>query len=408
MDRISRKRLIIDMLPIIYLPIGILTTFFFMIKPKKQSVIFISLFFSGLAYLIIPYEGWDLTRHYEAFNVISKLSIESVLDYGQIRYIPLHIYMWCLSAVGFNKEVLPAISVFLSYFIVFSVFVSIFNRNNNENTFEVFIILLAVWTLVPFIDIASSLRQHFSFIISFFGLWLLFVKDNKLGLIYLCLAVVIHISALALLLLYFIIKIKPSYKQKKIIAITMCFFIAFGVGDNIYFFIIDIFKSVLIEHGLYLKMYFDENMIASMNNSISLGDYILKFIISPMIFYIVSFTYAFTVSENECNSKFSNYIFYLLVVIFISSVSIDVFSRFSFVFSLIGLCYIMYYKYDYYSIKTKKIFLFSLLFSSVLIGVAKFNAYKLVMIPSWSQTFYIPSMYIPLESISSKEYIKVK
>ena len=75
-----------------YLPISILSSFYYICKGTRFSIFIFSFLIATLGFLLIPYDSWDMTRHYYSFHDISKISFDEIKSYGQSRYYFFYIY----------------------------------------------------------------------------------------------------------------------------------------------------------------------------------------------------------------------------------------------------------------------------------------------------------------------------
>lgn len=407
-NKLTLSRLLLDLSSLIYLPISILSIFCFLLKPRYQSVFFVSLTFSGFAFLLIPYNVWDLARHYESFLTISNMPFSELLEYGHIRYLPLHVYMWFIASIGLPKEVLPAISIFFSYITLLTILVNI-HESKRLTDFQFLILTISIWCAVPFIGIASSLRQHLAIIIFIYGMWNYVLKNKSKYLLYFFVALLIHSSVIVLLIVMFACKLKINDNIKRFSSILFILLMISGLSSDLFFSVINVFKDILVESGFYFAVYFDKSIIMESIDSLSKFEYLVKFIVNPMLFYCVAFSYAFYCKASSKEEMLiNNFLYLLLLTIFIVSPSETIFSRFSFAFTVIGILYIFNYNIFQYSVVKRTLLYFFLLLSITITTLVKTNAYKLVIIPSWSRVLYTPSVFFPIYSKEDIDSIKVE
>lgn len=117
---------------IIYLPLALLLAMIEMINGARWSVYVCSFMLGVLAFLLIPYENWDLTRHYETYLYVSQTSLNKVFENSDNRYITINTVIYLFKSLGIKKEFLPFFSTFLSYiFILIYMLITLKNTIRN-------------------------------------------------------------------------------------------------------------------------------------------------------------------------------------------------------------------------------------------------------------------------------------
>ncbi|EFO1125739.1 hypothetical protein DXL17_10320, partial [Escherichia coli] len=91
---------------IIYLPLALLLAMIEMINGARWSVYVCSFMLGVLAFLLIPYENWDLTRHYETYLYVSQTSLNKVFENSDNRYITINTVIYLFKSLGIKKEFL--------------------------------------------------------------------------------------------------------------------------------------------------------------------------------------------------------------------------------------------------------------------------------------------------------------
>lgn len=395
---ISIRRLLLDISAILWLPITLVNLSYFAVSPKKQSVPFLAMSLSLFGYLLIPYDNWDLARHYYSFDLISQMTLFEVLHYEHFRYLPLHIYMWFLSTLGLPREALPAISIFFAYFLTLKMYCEMMESRYFSKTLQCCFFLF-LWSVIPFVGIASSLRQHLAFIMFIYGIYKLNYKRSQAGYVWMLISTLVHVSSVPVVLIYFLSRIKKNYTYSRYVIAVVAVVMLSGLNNEILFWLTELSKDILIKNEMYFFEYFDRDTLLQLKEGLSRGEYILKFFISPSFFYLSLFFYVFVKHDSGvCKFQDSIYtfLFYLLFFLLIVSPSETMFSRFSFVYTLCVILYLVSGGWYSLGIRLKMVFIVMVLLFSIVVGVAKLNAYKLIIQPSWSSIFYMPAVFIPL------------
>lgn len=393
-----------------------------MLKNHYFGYFLFALLMGILGYLMIPYDVWDLTRHYEDYNSISSLSIDDVFTHGHIRYLPLHLYFWVLSSFGLPQEALPLISLFFAYLLQLLIIKNIFDcgldfrvKPFTRTQVKIIILLLYIGT-IPFVAIASSLRQFLASSIYIYALYF-FIKNNKhIPFVFLSfMASLVHISIIPLMLVALFSSYLKVEKYYRMILFIATFLIVTNGSYYIFSSIFEYLKPVLISFDLYFVTYMDLDSINSGNNSLSVTEYILKKIISPSVFYL-SILYLLLIKINalegnvlisKCiNRRIRSHLTSMLLFISLIAISPDMFARYQSIFvSLFIILLAIELTLSKLSFK-KFYFLIGFIMLVVIVNVAHMNAYKFIFIPSWLKLLYMPLPFALLESVDISEYIK--
>ena len=363
-----------------------------------------------LGYSLVPYDSWDLVRHYEAFEKVKELSFFQVLEYGHIRYLPLHLYMWLLSTVGLSKEFLPFISLFFSYLLSLLVMHDVVRKNivetNGVYSKITLLAVLVMLTIIPFIGIASSLRQYLAISMLLYVVYYYSKLGNVISIIAFSFIVMVHISTLPVIFIFYLSRLSIFSKLGFYILSISFVFIITGFYSELFFFLTDYFKPYLESKGMYFALYMNPDTIELLNSGDSLNETILKKVISPSVFYIFGIISIFFAKNSDEKSLRS---FLVLLMVFISFISIapDPFSRYTAFYTVIY--FIVFFRTDYKKLSkiNREILLIIMVACTLVVNIAKANSYKLVLAPSWSKVLYIPIPLILLGQVNQSEYIKV-
>lgn len=155
---------------------------------KKNSrhlpVFCISLFFSFLTFTLKPVEALDLSRHYQRIVGLRGLSLENVIQNSNIGYFAFDIYAWVINSLHLPKEAFASSIVFISYYLILSVFIDVKVRyNKNMSQLLVIIIFLIFWLSIGYFGLSSGLRNPLANIVVFFISYQLFLY-KRIGLFF--------------------------------------------------------------------------------------------------------------------------------------------------------------------------------------------------------------------------------
>lgn len=85
--------------------------------------------FSTLGYFLNPgYEEYGLTRYYAHIATLQGLSFKDVFSNAGLGYLFFDSYTWLITTAGFSKHFFTASIVFLSYYLVLSVWKNFLQR----------------------------------------------------------------------------------------------------------------------------------------------------------------------------------------------------------------------------------------------------------------------------------------
>src|SRR5690554_4725794 len=169
---------------------------------RRASILPISslaLAFSVLAFSLVPAEEYDLFRHYERIAAYRGLALGDIIESADPGYLLFGIFSWVLNGLGLPAQVLAASYVFVSYFLIFSVFNDVKLRFLGScSTRLVSFFLVLVCLSVGFIGLASGLRNPLANIVVFYAGYNLIIHYRlRLFFFSSCLAFLIHPFSLA-------------------------------------------------------------------------------------------------------------------------------------------------------------------------------------------------------------------
>jgi hypothetical protein len=182
--------------------------------------------FTSFAYWVIPRGEMDLTRYFEQvafFGNMSWTSFVNTVLTGDYLFIQ-NILFYFIGKTG-NYHLLPAIVIFISYFIMFYMLTDYANRMEARSS-EILFALLFLICVMPFISLVSNVRNILAFSIISFAIYREFIQNKKNILTVLCyiIPLFIHISSLSLIVIKIIAQ-KSSKVKAKNISIVVTFII---------------------------------------------------------------------------------------------------------------------------------------------------------------------------------------
>ncbi|ELN2738036.1 EpsG family protein [Pluralibacter gergoviae] len=327
-----QRSLGISLITVIILPIaGYIYSLISINKKNAQTIIYpICIFNFFLALRVPPYQ--DLYRRYleTYFDFDSSTTLLSVID-KKIDYL-YYINTWIFYKLNIPFFVIPALYASLTLLFVYKAYLNIgvLNRIDINNiTFK--LSTLVIISFVNIIAIATTLRFGFAASIAVYGISCLYFCDKKLkGIIFLVIAVMMHIS---MLIVIGAVIISKFIKVNKIATVFFCLSAC-------------LFSTVIISYLLQrfnffgLNNYFITGYVESAWGSFR-TDFSTLFFLTVQ-YLILSFLFMSTYkNKNYYNKSFDNFINVFLVVCFSLTISITVFNRF---LTVIGM-YVLLFRY---------------------------------------------------------------
>lgn len=378
--------------------------------------ILFSLFMGYLAYLTIPYDTWDITRHYAIFVQMTNLDFSEVFSHSRRFNYMFNLYMWGVSHVGLNKEFVPFSITFIVYFLYFlSVHnIVIWAKSSFDKTLIInqWFLLLGLFLLfneVRFISVSSGLRNDLAFAIFIFAVIGFYLNHKKLTtLVLTILSLSIHFSVFPLLVMFVLSNLIQIKKGMWVWIVLGFIVMLFNLSEIIFYTLIDTFKPFLKANGLYIATYMDPHGAwgGGFYLDKNIKTVILEKVIKPLPFYVVGLYLLF---EREIIFyKIQNYLYLLFFFISIMSISRTFFDRYTYFFVLLFLFLFLLELRNKPLNTYKKIFI-GLLTSTILLmdfgGLVKDRD---IYVRSWHKILYVPAPYLFLEEVSKDEYIKRK
>lgn len=380
----------------------------YMIKNYYIGYILFALVMAYLAFLTIPYDTWDITRHFNRFEEISTLSIDDLLNY-RVFLLILNFYMWIVANLGLPKEFIPFSITFVTYMLYFITLKKIvdFKKNQNKYIYFIIIALLLITNEIRFFGVASGLRNDLAYAIFIYALvdFILFRKKVKFYILSIF-AIMIHISVLPLFIFFLLSKYIRLGKILKIVMVISFFIMISGLSEVVFYKIMELLKPFLQSIGLYFHAYMDpeghwgSGFWVTRNFKTILFERYIK----PLPFYIIGVYLIFN-NKTLINKRITTYIYLLFIFVCIISISRTLFDRYNYFFVLL---FIFVYLISINIDKLNKFFISLLIIAMVLVDMGSIVKYRDIYLKSWAKALYIPLPVNMTNVINKKDYIHRK
>jgi len=381
----------------------------YMLKNDIFGYILFSLLMGYLAYLMIPYDTMDITRHYATFELLSNMDFDDIIQFRIFDYI-FNIYMWTVAQIGLPKEFVPSSIVCIQYMFYFLALLKVFKyRKSLGENIPAWLLALGVFFIINeirFVGAASGLRSGLAFSLFIYALIddHLYRKRIKFWFFSL-LSIAIHISVFPLLLLYVISRYFPFRYLMRILFILSLILLASGMAEKIFYVFLGILEPYLKEVGLYFHAYMDSN--GAWGNGFyadkNIKTIILEKFIKPLPFYLAGI-YLLKVKNFEYKT-IQIYLYYLYVFIVLVSVSRTMLDRYSYFFVLFFIMVLLLELNTLRLTHFKKVFIILFVSAMILMDLGGIIKYRDIIV-SWKKILYIPAPFMLMQSIEPSDYVK--
>ena len=380
----------------------------YMLKNDNLGYILFSFFMGLLAYTMIPYDTMDITRHYEAFEDISKVNISEVFDYGRVFDYSFNLYMWTIHYIGLPKEFVPFSFIFIQimfYFLSLKIVIHYSFSNREVPLWFMGLSLFLILNEIRFIGAASGLRNGLAFSIFIYAQIEYFFAHKRLKFFLLSLlSMLMHMSVIPIFFLTLIATVFRLKTIGKFLFFLSLILLMSGQGSKIFYAIIHILEPFLRSVGLYFHAYMDPdgawgtNFYADQN----MKTIILEKLIKPLPFYLAGI-YLLWVKDFK-NIYIQNYLYYAYIFIALVSASRTMLDRYSYYFVLFFILFFLSEISSKGVSKLKKIFIAIFISSLLLMDAGGLAKYRDIII-YWKSFFYTPAPFLFLQDIEPKDYI---
>jgi len=384
-----------------------------MIKNEYFGYFLFSLFMALLAYLWIPYELYDLVRHYERFDEVANLPFKQIYNTADLRFF-FDVYMWCIASLGLPKEFVPFSTIFITYFLLFSSLKKIVDcqfkySSFNQNISFKYLMLLGIILLflqIRFVDSASGMRNYIAFSIFIFAIIDFYLnKKIILPIILIFVSLLFHMAVLPLILLFLLSILFNIRKIFRIIFVISLLLLLTNQVNTIFIFIMDLLKPTLQAYGLYIDAYMSSEGVygGDYYSHMNIQTYILEKIILPAPFYLAGI-YLFFVKKISFY-QIKNFLYILFSFAVLVNFSRTMFMRYIYLFDVLFIFVMLFELRDKMNNVYRKVFIAFLFLFFVIGSFGGFYASRDSYIPSWYKVLYIPAPIMFLESVDKNEYI---
>ncbi len=387
-----------------------------MSRNERFGYLLFSFFMGYLAYLMVPYEGFDITRHYNAFNTLSSYNFSEINDYdGSIFKYGFYVYCWGITKLGLPKEFVPFSIIFTIYSLYFLTLKKIIDFTPARNKDALNRISLKMLTLlgvflifneIRFVDATSGLRNMWAFSIFIYAFFDLLYKKKKIKFILLSIiASFIHISVILPIFIYLLTKIIKTLNFNRWLLIIIYILLITGTISILFTLLIKVLEPLLRSLGLYFHAYMDPDGAWGLGyyKTANLNTVILEKFLKPLPLYLASGY--FLLVKNYIRKNLARYLLLFFVFIVLVSVSRTMLDRYNILFvSLFIFFLIIELQYKPLT-NTKKIFTSCFIVSLLLVDVGGLYKYRDIYWYSWNNILYTPMPITLLESVEPDEYI---
>lgn len=326
------------------------------------SIFCIALAFATIAFAVNPSFEYDLYRHYERIQSLRGIPLTSVIEGTRPGYLLFDIFAWTINKLNLPKELFTASIVFVSYYLVFSIYNDIKHKYLQEtNQLYILLVFLIFWLSISFVGLTSGLRNPFSNIIMLYLCYNLFLK--KRVVLYILGSIVsflIHPFALVLSIFIGFSYILNRFSSKSKILIMFGFLLT--LGSQVVTLGIEYITAIFGNLEFFRPSYFDEESEygGSYATALNLTGYILLILIPKIPIYLAQAYLLFI------KPKANNAFYFLLCLI---SLYMGFFSSYQFLYSrmanfflLLFVLYIAIYRLNVKKLYNKYFMLIYLLF----------------------------------------------
>ncbi len=387
-----------------------------MLRNERFGYLLFSFFMGYLAYLMVPYEGFDITRHYNAFNTLSNYDFSEINDYdGSIFKYGFYVYCWNVAKLGLPKEFVPFSIIFTVYSLYFLTLKRIIDFTPARNKDALNIISLKMLTLlgvflifneIRFVDATSGLRNMWAFSIFIYAFFDLLYKKKIFKFILLSiLASFIHISVIVPICIYLLTTIIKLLRINRWLLVVAYIFLITGIASILFEILVKALEPILRHYGLYFPSYMDPDGAwgAGFYADKNIKMIILEKILKPLPLYIAGGY--FILVRNYVRKDIARFLLAFFLFIALVSVSRTLLDRYNILFVSLFI-YFLVIELQYKPLTNlKKIFISCFIGSLILFDIGSGYKYRGLYWPSWNQIFYSPVPISLMDSVEPDEYV---
>jgi hypothetical protein len=386
----------------------------YMIKSEYIGYFLFSWVMAYSAYLMMPYNDFDLTRHYHDFEVMSKLDFGDIFTVDpRVKHYFFNVYLWLLHQVGLSKQFAPFLITFAKYMFYFATFrkilkayPSVENQSGLASKWLMIIFLFLLIGTIRFVGDTSGLRNSFAFSIFIYAVFSYYLDGRRLApLLLFVFSMGIHLSVIPLVFLFYFSTIFRYARIGRVVFVVAVLLIFTGMADKLFFLVMDILKPYLQASGLYFPDYMssDGKWGAGFWAGQRMAIVILERYLNPSAFYFAAL-YLLIVKQISFN-RIKIFLYLTFSFIVLVSISRTMLSRYAYFFELFFM-FILLIEYRSKPLtKFKKIFLVIFIATVLAIKLGGIYRYRIIYVQSWGQSMLIPAPVMMLKDIGPHNYI---
>lgn len=172
-------------------PISVLPVIIKDIEKSRLNILLFSTLLGMFAFLTIPLHNDDLATHYYIFEDIKGMSLDEfkIFLLFQSDYF-LQVLSYSFSNLGISKQFIPFIAVFISYYLKLEIFIDFYKDKlyNKIGSILLLIIILAI----DYRGIVLGIRNGLAVSVLIYGIYLLFINNNRKGWFFVVFSSIIH------------------------------------------------------------------------------------------------------------------------------------------------------------------------------------------------------------------------
>lgn len=208
---------------------------------KYSRIVILAFYFGLIGFFFVPVNGTDLSRYFANYvDVLRGMSFTSVIqsmNNSDFFFIIQKLLFFSVSRFQ-TDQVLPAIILFIVYFVAFTIIVN-YARKNNFTRNQILIMFLFMLSVMPLASLANNVRNITAVAFFCLGLYLELEDDKKIpAYVLYVLAMSMHMGVIPIVLLKIVINLIMNIKKRKLFFNLTAFFLLLAVS------------SILIKFGI--------------------------------------------------------------------------------------------------------------------------------------------------------------
>lgn len=339
--------------------------------------IMLSLLFAALAYWFIPSHEMDLTRYFDILNIYSNMTWNEFVDYRLMNNIlVIQELIFYIIAQSNNFYLLPALSVFIVYFVSFYQ-ISDYAIRMEISSKQLYTALLVTILILPFPTIVSNVRNVMAFALFSLAVYrdLIQNKRNSLTILLYVIPCFIHISTLALVIIRITTKFIKLNRKRSLIVYGVTIFGVFlfssfaKIASGTILYNNPIISSFISKADYYINDVSSEYAL-HLQNSVFFQLQKFYFVAVVLFFLLLAFLLIKRIDKRNSIELKNNFLLYLLLTCFvvIGTVPIILTVYMRFVIPVIMMFYFLYFSLNKYNLNSSMKLLLNFVLFIITIG----------------------------------------